>query len=98
MADLLTMELKSCNSDWDLKPSAWTQTWSKPRLRLLIEITYLVSGLNETQVLDVLLQKEFSERQSNRWKVNLFREKQTPQTECGLSQRMSLTTSKMWHD
>ena len=33
---------------------------------LLTEITYLVSGLNEAQVLDVLSQKEFSERQSDR--------------------------------
>ena len=30
------------------------------------EITHLVSGLNEAQVLDVSLQKEFSERQSDR--------------------------------
>ena len=62
------------------------------------EVTDLVSGSDKAQVHDISLQKEFSERQSNRWKVNLFREKQTPQTECGLSQRMSLTTSKMWHD
>ena len=33
---------------------------------LLIEIRHLVSGLNETQVLNVSLQKEFSERQSDR--------------------------------
>ena len=32
---------------------------------LLTEITYLVSGLNESQVLDVSLQKEFSVRQSD---------------------------------
>ena len=32
---------------------------------LLIEIRHLVSGLNETQVLNVSLQKEFSERQSD---------------------------------
>ena len=30
------------------------------------EITHLVSGLNETQVLDVTTQKEFNERQSDR--------------------------------
>ena len=30
------------------------------------EVTHLVSGLNEAQVLDVSLQKEFSERQSDR--------------------------------
>ena len=33
---------------------------------LLTEITYLISGLNEAQVLDVSLQKEFGERQSDR--------------------------------
>ena len=33
---------------------------------LLIEITHLVSGLNEAQVLYVSAQKEFSERQSDR--------------------------------
>ncbi|KAJ8798757.1 hypothetical protein J1605_016560 [Eschrichtius robustus] len=32
---------------------------------LLTEITHLVSGLNEAQVLDVSSQKEFSERQSD---------------------------------
>ena len=33
---------------------------------LLIEITHLVSGLNEAQLLDVSSQKEFSERQRDR--------------------------------
>ena len=33
---------------------------------LLINITHLVSGLNEAQVLDVSSQKEFSERQTDR--------------------------------
>ena len=33
---------------------------------LLIEIRHLVSGLIETQVLNISLQKEFSERQSDR--------------------------------
>ena len=60
---------------------AGTQTWPKLRLgleptqpelepgqnsRLPTEITHLVSGLNEAQVLDVSSQKEFSERQSDR--------------------------------
>ena len=45
-------------------------------------------GLNEAQVLDVSSQKEFSERQSDRLEVDLFREKHTPQTECGPSQRV----------
>ena len=39
---------------WDVNP------------RLLIEITHLLSGLNEAQVLDVSSQREFSERQNNR--------------------------------
>ena len=38
--------LKPCNSDWDSKS-------------VLTEITHMVSGLNETQVLDVSSQKEF---------------------------------------
>ena len=52
---------------------------------------YLVSGPNEAQVLDVSSQKEFSERQSGREEVDLFRfrEKHTPQTTCGPSQRAS---------
>ena len=58
---------------------------------LLTEIIHLVSGLNKAQFLDVSLQKEFSERQSDREEVDLFRfrEKHTPQTECGPSQRVS---------
>ena len=34
---------------------------------------YLVSGPNEAQVLDVSLQKEFSEGQSDRYEVDLLR-------------------------
>ena len=41
-------------------------------LGLPTEITDLVSGPNEAQVLDVSSQKEFSERQSDRLEVNLF--------------------------
>ena len=37
-----------------------------------IETTQLVSGLNEAQVLYVLAQKEFSERQSDRLEVELL--------------------------
>jgi len=56
-----------------LDPGAETQT-----LCLLIEITYLASGLNEAQVLYLSAQKEFSERQSDRqdalgWPKSLFR-------------------------
>ena len=72
-----------------------SQTW--PKLMVFqIEITHLVSGPNEAQVLDVLSQKEFSERQSDRYKVDLFRfrEKHTPQTECGPSQRASARQSR----
>ena len=61
---------------------------------LLIEITHLVPGLNEAQVLDVSLQKEFNERQSDRLEVDLFREKHTPQTECGPSQKAR--SLKIW--
>ena len=48
----------------------------------------MVSGLNEAQVLDVSSQKLFNERQSDRQEVDLFREKHTPQTECGPSQKV----------
>ena len=46
-----------------LNQCAGTRTPPKPRLELLIEITHLVSGLNEAQFLDISSQKEFSERQ-----------------------------------
>ena len=49
---------------------------------------YLVSGPNEAKVLDVSLQKEFSERQSDRSEVDSFREKFTVQTECGASEKV----------
>ena len=52
---------------------------------MALEITHLVLGLTEAQVLDVLLQKEFSERQE----LGLFREKHTPQTERGPAQKES---------
>ena len=55
----VTWQLKLCTSVWDLN--------------LLAEITHLVSGLNEAQVLDVSSHKEFSERQSDRYEVDLFR-------------------------
>ena len=48
-------------SDWDLNP--WDKNHGLPT-----EITYLVSQPNKAQVLDVLSQKEFSERQTNRLK------------------------------
>ena len=53
--------IKPCNSDWDSDPGTkQTGTWTHI---LLAEIVPLVSGFNEAQVFDVLLQKEFSERQ-----------------------------------
>ena len=57
--------LKPFTSDWDLNPHAETQTEPKSH-SLPTEITNLVSGPNETQVLDVSSQKEFSERKSDR--------------------------------
>ena len=61
---------------------AGTQTQPQP----------MFSGPNEAQVLDVSLQKEFSERQSDRAVVDLFRfrEKCAPQTECGPLQRVNV--------
>ena len=68
---------------------------------LLIEITHLVLGLNEAQVLDVSSQKEFSERKIDRWEVALFRVKHTLQTEYGSFQKArdlgrTHSTEGMW--
>ena len=49
---------------WDVNP-AKTQTGTRTH-GLLIEITHLVSGLNEAQVLDVSSQEGFSERKSDK--------------------------------
>ena len=57
-------KVKWCNPDWALNPPARTQTW--PKSSLPTEITHLVSGLNEAQVLDVSLHTEFSDRQNDR--------------------------------
>ena len=68
-------QLKPFTSDWDLNPRAGAQTKLKPSLgfepmwlglKLSQNPQYLVSGPNETQVLDVSSQKEFSQRQSDR--------------------------------
>ena len=59
-----------------------------------MEITHLVSGLNEAQILEVSLQQEFSEIYSDRQEVDLFREKYAPQAECGPYQKMR--TLKIW--
>ena len=52
------------NPDWDLNPHGWDSNPAKTH-SLPTEITHLVSGLNEAQVLDVSSQKELSERQSD---------------------------------
>ena len=57
--------LKPCTSDWDLNPRGRDLNPAKTD-SLPTDITHLVSGLNEAQVLDVSSQKEFSERQSVR--------------------------------
>ena len=49
--------------------------------------SYLVSGLNEFQILEVLSKKKFHERHSDKLEVDLFRERHTPQTEYGPSQK-----------
>ena len=55
--------LKLWASNWDLNP--WSLDSNRAKIHgLLTEITLLVSGLNEAQVLNVSWQKEFSERQS----------------------------------
>ena len=53
------------NPDWDLNPCSRVSNLAKI-YSFPTEITHLVSGLNEAQVLDVSSQKEFSERQSDR--------------------------------
>ena len=55
----------SLNPDWDLNPCGWDSYPAKTH-SLPTEITHLVSGLNEAQVLDVSSQEEFSERKSDR--------------------------------
>ena len=58
--------MKPYTSDWDFEqPTCWDSNPAKTH-GLPVEITHLVSGLNEAQVLDVSLQKEFSERQRDR--------------------------------
>ena len=66
---MLGLELGQ-NLAWDLN-----KTHSPPT-----EITDLVSGPKEVQVLDVSSQKKFSERQSDRQEVDIFRKKHSPQS------------------
>ena len=53
------------NPDWDLNPHGWDSNAAKTH-SLPTETTHLVLGLNEAQILDVSLQKEFTERPSDR--------------------------------
>ena len=53
---------------------------------------YLVSGSSEAQVLDVSWQKEFSERQSGREEVALFRYGEHTPHRAGPSQRVGAAT------
>ena len=55
----------SQNPAWDSNPCGWDSNPAKVHT-LPPEISDLVLGPNEAQFLDVSLQKEFSERQSNR--------------------------------
>ena len=55
----------SQNPAWDSNPCGWDLNPAKVHT-LPPEISDLVLGPNEAQFLDVSLQKEFSERQSNR--------------------------------
>ena len=48
----------------DLNPCMGT--WAQPKLSLPTAITYLFSGPNDTQVLDVSLQTKVGEKQSDR--------------------------------
>ena len=64
------------NPDWDLNPCSRThpaKTHSLPT-----EVTYLVSGLNEAQVLDVSLQNSVRDKViGNKW---IYLERNTPQS------------------
>ena len=46
----LGVPLKLCTSDWDLNPRGWDSNPAKTH-SLPTEITHLVSGLNDSQVL-----------------------------------------------
>ena len=83
--------MKPFTLDADLNPCAgtWTLVAGTRTYVLLTEIVDLVLGPDEAQILDVSSQKEFSERQNDRLEVDLFREKQAPQTDCGPSERVS---------
>ena len=62
--------MKLSDSDWDFNQSFFFFFFNLfliggKFLSVFIESTHLVSRLNEVQVLDVLWQKEFSEKQSD---------------------------------
>ena len=50
---------------WDLNPCGWASNLAKIH-GPPTEITHLILGPSETQIIDVSLQKEFSEKQSDR--------------------------------
>ena len=70
------MWLQNCATQSGFEPMGKDSNSARTHC-LFIEITYLVSGLNEAQVLYVSWQKVFSERQKQ--EVDLFKEKHTPQ-------------------
>ena len=73
--DILYPHLRTDNLDYETTPQ--TGTWIHGLL-IEIEIAHLVSELNEAQFLDVSAKREFSERQSDRWEVDLFRKIHIP--------------------
>ena len=64
--------MKPCTSDWDLNPRGRDSNPAKAH-GLLTEITHLVSGLKEAQVLDVSSQKEFSDKVIGKKRIYLER-------------------------
>ena len=64
--------MKLCNWNWDLNQRGWDSNPAKTH-SLPTEIIYLASAFNEAQFFNISLQKEFSEKQSDRQEVVLFR-------------------------
>ena len=67
-----------------MNQQGWDSNLAKTHT-LPTEIIHLASAFNEAQFLDTSLQKEFSEKQSDREEVVLFREKDTRQG-CAISE------------
>ena len=68
----------SQNPDWDLNPPPGTRIQPNPvwdlNSQFKIRITHQVSGPTEVQVLHASVQKEFSERQSDRQEIDVLRQ------------------------